>query len=232
MKLVSDSEQKIFPVKRPWCELAYAAAGIAALPKDDTCDTPILDFRSALADAIATLAAKPFDQFALLIDRLSRRINTQLRSLHAITGGFPQQDAKGTIMYLVFVGYYHKSAVIGTVRFFQDSGRVRVPEVNAYRPSGTSLVISMPHRIGEILKEQSDARLAGFYTANVKKLFSHEPLSLDEARDAATKCIAACTDPIALEIDPTAHTVGGHVHLATITESAGLKWIVPPTSSA
>jgi hypothetical protein len=37
--------------------------------------------------------------------------------------------------------------------------------------------------------------------------------------------IAACSDPIALELDEFCHTIGGHIHVATVTPDHGFRWV-------
>ncbi len=86
----------------------------------------------------------------------------------------------------------------------------------------------MPTKVGQALLEANDPRLAQHYTPSLQKLASGEPLSLLEAQGVATTCIKACDDPAALNIDPTCNTVGGHLHIATITLEEGFRWIVPP----
>lgn len=229
-KLITDSEQKIFLVQRKWDTLAYALAGITTLYEDETLESLVFDFRQAARSSFAALSKVHPLNFALFAEKLSRRINKALEKLGKDEPEvkYPDPDGKGTIAHLVVVGYYNRLPIMARIRFFHRNQKVvKRPEVNSYRPIGTRWEISMPTGVGSALLQASDSRLAQYYSPSLKKLASHEPLSLAEAQEVATNCIKACDDPAALSIDPTCDTVGGHIHIATITDAEGFRWIVP-----
>ncbi len=51
---------------------------------------------------------------------------------------------------------------------------------------------------------------------------------MSEAQEAAVKYILACSDPFAAEVDPYVEGIGGHLHMATISEKEGFHWVMPP----
>ena len=56
--------------------------------------------------------------------------------------------------------------------------------------------------------------------------------SLTENSDpfaATTNFVKACSDPVAVVIDPWCRLVGGHIHAAEITKS-GFRWLIPPVA--
>ena len=230
-RLITDSEQKIFPVQRKWDTLAYALAGIITLYEDGTFESLVFDFRQAARSSFAALSKVHPLNFALFAEKLSRRINKALEKLGKDEPEvkYPDPDGKGTIAHLVVVGYYNRLPVMARIRFFHRNQRVvKRPEVNSYRPIGTRREISMPNKVGYALLKAEDSRLAHYYKPSLRKLAAKEPLSLLEAQEVATTFIKACGDPAALEIDPNCHTVGGHLHIATITEAQGFHWVTPP----
>ena len=230
-RLITDSEQKFFPVQRKWDTLAYALAGITTLYEDERFESLVFDFREAARSSFTALSKVHPANFALFAERLSRRINKSLKKLSKDNPEvkYPNPDGKGTIAHLMLAGYYDRLPAMARIRFFHRNQKlVKNPEVNSYRPVGTRWEISMPDKVGYALLKAEDSRLAHCYKPSLRKLAVEEPLSLLEAQEAATTCIMACGDPTAFEIDPNCHTVGGHLHIASITEAQGFHWVTPP----
>jgi hypothetical protein len=54
-------------------------------------------------------------------------------------------------------------------------------------------------------------------------------VTLSDAVEAGRNYIEACSSPVALEIDKEiCQGIGGHIHVATITPTAGFEWLIPP----
>jgi hypothetical protein len=49
-----------------------------------------------------------------------------------------------------------------------------------------------------------------------------------DALGATTTYIRACSDPVALGIDPYCRLIGGHIHAAQISKNE-FRWLIPPT---
>jgi len=230
-RLVSDSEQKVHSIVGAGKNLGYASAGIATQYADEASTQVVYDFGETIAESVKALAATSPLNFSSYVHKLARNINKGL--LHFCQNNpqvsFPDEHVEGIAAQTVVVGYYENVPGMARILFrHRDHKICKNPRVCAYKPERTRYQIAMPKIVGEILRDASDSRLTRYYKPSLSKLFGGDPLSLAEAQEAALTCIEACSDPVAAEIDPCCHTVGGHVHMATITRSAGFQWIKPP----
>jgi hypothetical protein len=66
----------------------------------------------------------------------------------------------------------------------------------------------------------------------VKGFQESEHPSLSDGIEAAKNYIRACCDPEIAKFDPkVCAAIGGHIHVAKVTEQNGFEWVVPPKST-
>ena len=120
---------------------------------------------------------------------------------------------------LFFVGYFKSLPLWMEVGFYHDAenDRIRV------RPQHFEIAMNI-HRIGS----QALANMMYNEQAVVDpRVANYKQGPRDGMLEYFISYIKACSDPIALEIDPQCKAIGGHIHAAEITTS-GVKWLIEP----
>lgn len=84
-------------------------------------------------------------------------------------------------------------------------------------------------RIGGIVLEgKEEPLLLAYRQPNIEMTTCTVNLAIERSHTL----IVAHTDPEAISIDPLCRTVGGHIHIATITQLEGFRWVVSPLQDA
>ncbi len=222
----NEEQQKIFSISDPGKTLAWAFFGyMQALGADNSI---LFNFHEATRVSIDSLRRRRpanADQYMRL---LGQQINDSLARSGVTT--YPDADNEGSIAKLVLAGYYKRKRTLYEVRFFHRQQQLaKKPKIQELDISHTPAIWgSIP--LLNLLVSGKDSRLLKYRTQGFEKLRMHSSLSLAEAQEMAVKYIEACSDPIAADIDPLAHTIGGHTHCARVTRREGFKWVIPPKS--
>jgi hypothetical protein len=134
--------------------------------------------------------------------------------------GLPAEE-RGRLFKLYLCGYYKGLPLLRVDRFYHDekNHNVLVRSQN-FELSQSQIVFTGSDKIAAMIygDETIDPRIA-----------KYKPASNERALGMATSFIRACSDPIAMEIDPWCKIIGGHTHAAEITKS-GIRWLVPPVT--
>jgi hypothetical protein len=234
--VLSDVMQKIFSVESPVGVFAYSICGVAEIPTDDNQQVALnLDEQARLsADSLRDRKAKNLVGYAV---RLSRPIWKALDDVHrnGLVSSYPTDrqafgERGSTICRIGLDGYEGKYPAAVTIRFFHDNGRLCQPEISRVQLSGlvgAHRAFVPSEMIGRLLwnyEFQNDPRLAAY-----RGPFKYaEDIALQDAIDRSKAYILACSDPEGIATDELCRFVGGHIHVATITQTAGFRWIIPP----
>jgi hypothetical protein len=223
---IQDTAQKILPVQSEWVDLACSFAGAVILTDDDTNES-VFDFLPETARASQELTARSCQNVFDYAGRWSKLINAQLNAAKS-TGRFREYpsirlgDQRGSTIALVYLdGFYEGIPRRLLMRFFHEDQKLYVPEVSPQK-----LALGRPLLYGpapvEALLDRRDPRLTRYATPQ------GTAVSVESGIEICKNFVAACASPEALEIDPQCASVGGHIHIATITPDAGFKWAIPP----
>jgi hypothetical protein len=116
---------------------------------------------------------------------------------------------------IFLAGYLGAGAapVLVMIRFFLAGGKLPLPEILIQNPpfgahSGSSTVAN--------LYLEADGQFSRYYRPR--------GTSLETGVRHVMGLIEACSDPIARVIDPFCESIGGRVHIATVTPN-GFKWV-------
>jgi hypothetical protein len=200
----TDQAQKIFPVETDTLKMAYALVGFAS-NEDGSFETV-----AELAKQVKLLEMSRFSNGYQYIHRFCQNIKRAV--MKARTDGriteFPNNDhleleEKGRIFRLVFLGYFNGLAFWREAKFYHDE-QLNTIDV---RPDDVEIIRHLrcigPEEIARSMYEVGivpDPRIA-MYRKNRS----------DGDLEYTASFIRACSDPIALEIDPVCKDIGGHI---------------------
>jgi len=214
----TDMAQKIFPVETTNITMAYALTGFAG---DEQ-----FDLISETKKQMALLSMSHFASGNQYINRFCRNIKgiVQRAKKNGLIGEFskhepPEPEEKGRKFKFYFMGYFNALPFWVEAKFYyhpEQTGEVQFElrkndfEISqCVRSVGSQKIANMIYG-----QEPVDPRLAKYKT-NSNQL------------DHLAGYIKACSDPVALEIDPACKAIGGHIHAAEITQ-IGFRWLIEP----
>jgi hypothetical protein len=130
-------------------------------------------------------------------------------------------DNGSTFAQLFFVGYLRKGRLpqAGMIRFWHEDGVLSDPAIQLKTPP-CNLYSGAPEIASRYYSIHPDTRFKRYYRDPGK--------TLGGAIAHARGYIEACCDPMAMEIDTQCETIGGHIHVATVTRESGFQWFIPP----
>lgn len=73
--------------------------------------------------------------------------------------------------------------------------------------------------------DTDDGCFEKYKTPSFRKLIRRQGASLQEAIEAATNYIEACSQPEAKALDEACGSIGGRIHIATIKPTEGFAWV-------
>lgn len=230
MRLVvtKNDAQKIFCTQGSPGTLACALTGHARFKNDTT--GAEYDFDAEIKRAGERLLSPGAEiGFTGFVEGLCQTVNRALGEAKRkkVIDKFPD-DAKmtGFIAGVVLVGYYDGLPSAAMVMFLHRNQALTKPQTQTLHP--VREYFAFPYgtpNVWETLCEGRDSPLKVYRSVGFEKLKRGEHFTLAEAVDMAEKYILACSDTRG---EVYCETVGGHVHVATITQSDGFRWVIPP----
>jgi hypothetical protein len=204
--------------------LAYAFAGRVAIGPDQGPEFSF-DFIDTVDEAVQTLAIKRFATLSAYAARLAK--NTQ-RILREACGKahITFNDADGaldTILADVIIsGYFKEVAATVQIEFYRHNRRFAKPQVIIHNLDG-------PTRIGSLLMNflfsRKEHPLYHRYLRPLPVPLPHLSEAMVNAIIEARAYIKACESDEARKLDSFCKTIGGHIHIATITRTDGFQWV-------
>jgi hypothetical protein len=229
----SDSVQKIFPIKTPSGAFAYSVSGTVQILTDD-CREIAVDMINEVSKSAESLAERKTKDLTGYAVRLCRPICQVLNDAHE-SGRFSQypsyeqkapMERGDTLVRICIDGFRHGYPSSVTIRLFHENEQLCEPEIiTVTNHLGLNMTLGRPE-IGRLLWGTDDPRFAPY-----RRTSPACNLTLQDAIDRSRSFILAHTDPEAVAIDPHCGTIGGHIHIATITPSTGFEWVVAPVNS-
>jgi hypothetical protein len=226
--VVTDQAQKIFPIVEADRTLAYAFSG-TTVTTDTKDQTVVVDLVSEIHKSVATLSQRQSRHDLMwYVSQIWPTPYSLLLSKTKDIGPFPTVASDpGVIAHVLFYGYYRKTPSELDLRFMQEEQKVVRPRLfpNPHLKQGT--VVHGSENIANVLFSAQDQRLSRYRTSAMGRRSGN--LSLSEGIEIAQNYIQACDSDEGRQIDPVLCAgIGGHIHIAAITEGEGFKWIIPP----
>lgn len=213
----SDEVQKIFPLRHVSGLVAASICGIGGLALDGGIT---LDLRSVLCNAaIAVQSRNAFDLHAYA-NLLVAEIDPLVRSFQSTT--IPTSRDTGTSLLLDGLLYGMPARETITITYGSTGTDVRT--VQEWPLLSVKGYVS--EKIWQMLCDDS-SEIAGWlspYRSVYRRLKT--PRTLTEATELAVAIIKAHCEPEAGAIDPEfCRTIGGRIHIGTLTPARGFEWV-------
>lgn len=226
LALETNTQQKIFQANTAQGILGYAVTGTVRDPQG-------FDLMTIAQEHSDSISTRHFGDVRSYLRTLGGKINKAINDARqdGTLETLPQtKKVESTsawyIAALHFSGYFNGEPCLWNIEF---SHQGRNSRFDIYRPClkstqflGSEIVRNCMYGDGT-LTAYRDPRFYDF----VRGVPPH--LSLENAREFAIGYIAACSSPLGLEVDePNCKGIGGHIHMATITQSEGFVWAIEP----
>jgi hypothetical protein len=223
MHVLTDSQQKIFFLENKLFTVAYSMTGLSR--------SSSFDMLAEIRGQMETLAARRFaDGYAFVhklgfnMTKVLERAVKENRITNLLDCDDLAPEEKGRMLRILPLGFYGGMPFWAIASLYYDRANHRFSvryqdfELDQFRtaPLGSDKIAAMIYEGGPV-----DPRLQRYRDA------------ADIAPDALARTavfVQACSDPVAVEIDPWCRTIGGHLHAAELTET-GFRWLIPPVAA-
>jgi hypothetical protein len=177
------------------------------------------DFRKRIDEAVQSVSMSRSPTLTLYAERIKTRI---LREL-AETCDKIQCDHKA-IVQMFIDGYYRGSASSLTISFYRRAQDFQA-EVIRQPLSSHNLFYHGSIQIHDLMQRNDSRFCTGPY---IRALEEPVPLLSDAMRGAilySRAYIEACSSAEARDLDPFCETIGGKIHMVSITPTDGIRWV-------
>ena len=210
-EIEGESEQKIFQARCMGRDVAYAMVGMLLN------EARTYNLVSGIDAAMKAAARRRFGSFGKYIDTIgsaARLTISEALQQRVIDPGLPKDEFAGVYIASYFNGCTPTLGIIVLSSSGGCSTQIYTPP-KGHRFLGSDIIV-------DLINTGEDERL-------MKYFHPHEHYhSLAEATNLARAYIEACCDPVAREIDPGCRLIGGHIHVATLTQTDGFRWVARP----
>lgn len=217
--ILSESEQKIFPIDEATRQLAYALSGAVQLTHSDT-DEVLFDYIVEASAAVAGIKAKQPRSLYHYAEALGDKI-AQSAGRIVTRSGEIDASVEGSDVHVSIDGYYDGRPKRASVRFINHTSRAPDVEVSTDELfPGHLLGFGSPELFS--LVPSGDSRFAKY------RVIPKDPerVTLSEAVLMARKMIEAHMDPEAEKLFPANFAcTGGKIQVAAITFQDGFHWV-------
>jgi hypothetical protein len=220
--VLNDHMQKIFPL--PNRSTAFSITGVAGLGLPGEDPEPRFEFLPVVREVAQTVSMKNCRYLSEYAAKVGRKVNQRLRATHqAQSLDLPTEcrdnEIGQTIAEIFFDGYLNEVPSRASARFYHEDGAIAEPHIEGNNLH-EGIWYSGPSSLVPLYK--SDPRFAEFMRPFEAPILE----SLQFGAIHARAYIEACSSPLGREIDPErCSTIGGHIHMATITKDKGFQWI-------
>ena len=224
-----DDQQKIFPIGHDQIHFASALTGTARFTSEGNDTDVVFDFVPAIHRATDemrnAICADALDYCGRVAEKITELLNESVTAARQAGKRVPYPSNPGqfgndTIATLLLCGYYNHAQCGIIFRFFHRDQQLARPETIRRLVIGDSAILGPPN-VGHFLYETDDLRFAEFRFRPLSRNPTFEELAI-----MAHNFVAACESQAGRDVDPElAPGVGGHVHAAVVTATAGFRWI-------
>lgn len=217
--------QKIFQIEGR--SLAYTLCGSTKLFYQEN----LIDFGSEIANAVKALACRNLCDSSLYLERICSPLRKSLlraKKQGLVMRGIEVPPEPGqTIFWVFLIGYFDGKPTLAHCRIFHRNQKLAGISADADPVKAGWSRRHGPNKVWEIREDPHDRTFETYKIA----LPTPGEITLVQGIESARNHIQVCYDPKAREIAPeTCKTIGGHMHVATITPETGFEWVEPPKS--
>jgi hypothetical protein len=220
--------QKIFPIEDENKTLAFGLAGCIYTSNDDVAAFDFSVEADKAAKALTTRRPADLTRYAELFSGIinkslaAAKREGRIAEYPTCSEIEPTREPGSRIAELVFVGYYERRPSWTDVRFWHDNQKLKPAQIYSERMRPGQLKICGSRTVSDLLYAKNDPRFDAFRRPAPP---NQEDLALSEAIIVAESYIRACSSEVGRQVDENCASIGGHIHIATITPVAGFQWV-------
>jgi hypothetical protein len=194
--------------------------------------TASFDVSSELQQIADRLAPKQYDSSFRYIEAFAKALLATFRvgQRDGRIGEFRDFGKGNMIVRVLFAGYYSSKPFMAIIELHRIGQDIQDPakQFQEFSPNETKIEISGSEAVQQSLLSPDDLTFPEHESKSWKTVRSRRPISVDEAVELAQTYIAACASDAGRKMDADCFSIGGHIHVATITPEKGFAWLIPP----
>jgi hypothetical protein len=218
LRVESENEQKIFKGRYKGTDFAWAIAG-TAFNEDRSFNLVNVVNKFLLEDFTESLGAWTEALASWLLKGVAEARQAELippfrRNKH-LSSNDPQANIFATILV---AGYLRDGAkpAVAMIQFFFEGATLTTPIIRIRTPPSCDVFSGSNEMARRYFQDDPDKRFRKYYQPSGK--------SVETGIAHAKGFIEACSDPLARDVDPFCESIGGHIHVATVTPRDGFSW--------
>ncbi len=206
--------------------LAYAFAGRVAIGPDEGPET-WFDFRDRINQAVQSLSLDLYttlsDYATHLADHAHRALVERCASHHLT---FDNAAELGAPLACVFIsGYFKQLASSVIIEFCRENRQFATPKVSVDEPIVRPLRRHGSNVIDAYLHQNHPPFCSERYLRPLEVPLPHFSEAMKGAVLRSRQYIEVCSSPEARAMDDFCKTIGGKIHMVSITPTDGIQWI-------
>jgi hypothetical protein len=231
-KEIQANQQKVFKIESAQSVFAYGATGATYFQQG----AASFDVESELKRIVEYLATKQYDSSFRYIEAFAKTLLVMFRKgqKDGRIKEFLDYGKGNLIVRVLFAGYYGRKPFMAMIELHHIRQRIQEPvkQFEEFSPSNTKIEISGSEAVQKSLMSGGDFTFPAHELSSWRAVRSQQPISIADAVELAQTYIAACASDAGRNMDADCFSVGGHIHIATITADKKFVWAVPPISAA
>jgi hypothetical protein len=210
---INGDVQKIFPISSANGKFAISFTGGRL-----ACE---VDLVRAFRDSASALALDVITDLPNYLGRLCAPIKSALDScLFDPQDGRFDEDLPGRTIAEIFVdGFLDTYPRSGSIRLFHLDGHIQNPELYGEPLPHPPMIHGSEFLTKALYGDIPDLRFLQY------RVSLTSPLQAETVVKITRRYIDACADPLAIDMDDFCLSVGGHLHVATVTRESGFQWL-------
>jgi hypothetical protein len=212
--------QKVFCLEGDGSHLTWAVSGNAEIRASDDREVAV-DINAEIGNSARLfLRAGSISDINTFVDAIGRRVNDAMETARS-AGKFSSYPAEpaGEIFRLFVQGYFKGRPGQAVRRFWHNNQVLQETEDTTDFDARQGRYFAGSKKVFDVLSDGDDRRLSAYKIGtNMDTLSGYV--------ETAKAYIRAHGDAEALMIDnPACRAIGGHIHIATITQDHGVRWV-------
>jgi hypothetical protein len=228
---VSANEQKVFNTIYEKAAFAFAATGVTYVCQGDV----PFDVCQQLKAIDATLAAKQYDSPVRYIEAFSKALKRVFCEAQADGRIIEIRDyGKGNLITRVlFAGYYLRRPFMAQIGLYRDGQKIDSAHhsVDNLARKDIKIEISGSEAIKQSFLSADDLTFPARDLSSWDAVRNRRPFTIKGGVELARTYLAACASPEGRKLDKECESIGGHIHVATVTLTDGFQWVEPPVKN-
>jgi hypothetical protein len=225
---VSANEQKVFNTVCAGAAFAYAATGVTYVHQGNV----PFDVAQELKSIDTGLAAKQYDGAVRYIEGFAKALKNAFCEAQR-NGRIAQirDYGKGNLVTRVlFAGYYRRLPFMAQIELYRNGQEIEAPRhsIDELSRKDIKIEISGSEAVKQSLLSTDDLTFPAHELGSWDAVRNRRPFTIEQGVELARTYLDGCANPKGRKMDKECESIGGHIHIATVTPKDGFRWAEPP----